>query len=259
MVASLDPSRLTEALCEAHAIRPVETPVSFSDSIMDLCARGSLPRPVPVTDLGRTRPFAEVVQKRFSHREIGSLPLPVDKLGLIIARSGLTRAHSTDPSGAYVAHRSAPSAGGRHPVSLVTLCRGVEGLADGAWVLDPERAVLRPAKYSRASIDSATMSAMEATHLDSPPPAIVFLVAHPNRTLSRYPKGLSLLWREVGALAMLVHLAASDVNVGSCIAGTCAVLHEIPDSDRAPVDMGAVVLTGTIGRASNAPLGTPAD
>jgi hypothetical protein len=49
---------------------------------------------------------------------------------------------------------------------------------------------------------------------------------------------------------MLVHLAATDIGLGSCLAGTCAVLHPVTGDPRAPVDLGAVAL-GTIGHPAD--------
>lgn len=67
-------------------------------------------------------------------------------------------------------------------------------------------------------------------------------VGFPAPTLARYPGGMSLLWREAGALLMLVHLAATDLHLGSCLVGTCGVLYPIGPSPRHPVDLGAVVI-----------------
>jgi hypothetical protein len=81
-----------------------------------------------------------------------------------------------------------------------------------------------------------------ALHQAEPPPAAIVTVAHPDRTLTRYPAGISLLWREAGALLMLVHLAATDIGLGSCIVGTCGVLNPPSDSASHPVDVGAVAI-----------------
>lgn len=237
-------TRLLTALAEAHRLRPVETPVAFGDPLADFLLEDSdTPEPaIPVTDLGPTHPFADTIWARRSTRR---LTAPTrDEIGVVLARSGLTRASGIDAAGAPVARRAAPSAGGRQPLTLVVVANDVVDLPSGAWVLDPDSALLRAAAYSPDAITSANHALADCLHADAPPPAAVFAVAHPDRTLSRYPDGISLLWKETGALLMLIHLVATDLGLGSCILGTCSTLH--PPSSIGPVDLGSVA----IGRAA---------
>jgi len=141
-----------------------------------------------------------------------------------------SRRSARDSAGAAIAQRPAPSAGGRHPLTLVVLASDVSALPSGWWALDPEAAVLRPSHA---------------------PPAAILAVGCPDATLSRYPDGISLLWREVGALLMLIHLASTDIGLGSCIAGTCAILHPVPSDASALVDLGAVALGTTTHQTSS--------
>jgi SagB-type dehydrogenase family enzyme len=245
-MASSNPA--AAAFAEARTIRPVRAaPPGNRDPLDDLCApigssaAGRLP--VPVTDLGPTRPFADTLAARRSHRDLQAPAL--NEVGTVLARSGLTRNNTTDLAGAPIACRAAPSAGARHPLTLVLLARHVGGLAAGSWALDPDAAVLRPGKHRPEQTEAALCEVAEALGQPGPPPAAVLAVAHPDRLLSRYPQGISLLWRETGALLMLVHLAATDLGLGSCIVGTCGVLCPDDSSGAGPVDLGAVAL-GTI-------------
>ncbi|MGW0454524.1 hypothetical protein [Gordonia sputi] len=81
----------------------------------------------------------------------------------------------------------------------------------------------------------------DATRADVPP-AAVFVVADPALTLSRYPLGDSLLWREAGALLMLLHLAATDIGLGSCVVGTTGLLLDDMPYEDGPLDLGCVCL-----------------
>jgi len=128
----------------------------------------------------------------------------------------------------------------------------VAGLPPGGWALDPDAAVLRPSVHTQNAVDHALAQIRDALHISGPPPAAVVAVGCPRATLSRYPGGISLLWREVGALLMLIHLAATDIGLGSCLAGTCAVLHPVTDDPSAPVDLGAVAI-GTTAHRADAP------
>src|SRR5581483_8059078 len=117
-----------------------------------------------------------------------------------------------------------PSAGARHPLTLVVLVRDVVDLPAAGWALDPDVAVLRRSVHARDAVDYALAQVGDALHTSHPPPAAIVAVGRPCATLSRYSDGISLLWREVGALLMLVHLAATDIGLGSCLVGTCAIL-----------------------------------
>jgi hypothetical protein len=143
------PSDAAAAFVEAQTIRPVRAAPRSTDPLADLCApsdslaAGQLP--VPVTDVGPTRPFAETIAARRSHRDLRAPTLR--QVGTVLARAGLTRSRATDLAGAPIASRAAPSAGARHPLTLVLLVRHVDGLTAGSWVLDPDAAVLRPGRH----------------------------------------------------------------------------------------------------------------
>ncbi|GAA2396375.1 nitroreductase family protein [Mycolicibacterium llatzerense] len=201
---------------------------------------------IPVTDLGPTQPFAQTARTRRSVRRL-STPTMAD-LALIAARTGLTRHGATTELGNPVSSRPAPSAGARQPLQLVLITAEPldQPRHDRAWVLDADAAVLRPATLTAAAIDSALDRFAAALGVDEPPPAAVVAVGVPQRTFSRYPDGVSLLWRETGALLMLVQLAATDIGLGSCLIGTCGALYPIGETLAAPVDLGAVAVGNTV-------------
>jgi SagB-type dehydrogenase family enzyme len=244
--SDIAPIRAAAAFAEARAIRPVRAASPSRNRLEDLSAPSSVPNallPVPITDVGTTRPFAEVVAGRRSDRNLH--PPSLIQVGTVLARAGLTRSRATDAAGVSIAYRAAPSAGARHPMTLVLLARHVRGLDAGSWILDPDAAVLRVGAHSPEQIEEALYEIAQAMKQPGPPPAAVVAVAYPDRTLSRYPLGISLLWRESGALLMLVHLAAADIGLGSCIVGTCGALHADDGSGTGPVDLGAVALGAT--------------
>jgi hypothetical protein len=245
-------TKLAAALTEAHRIRPV--PVSGAPGGAPFHGSSKLWQdggsPIPVTDIGPTSPFADTVARRRSTRHLGAPSLR--EVGLVVARAGLTHQSACDTAGVPVAQRAAPSAGGRQPLTLIILARDVGDLPPGGWALDPDAAVLRRSVYTHDAVDHALAQIGNALHIPQPPPAAVAAVGYPHTTLSRYPGGISLLWREVGALLMLIHLAATDIGLGSCLVGTCAVLHSVTEDPSAPVDLGAVAL-GTIASPSHRP------
>src|SRR5688572_26821219 len=153
---------------------------------------------VPVTDIGPTRAFASVLAERRSDRVFG--PLDIGALGTVLARSGLVRSRWEGADGLVESSRPAPSAGARQPLTLVVIARRVSGLPEGMWVFDPDAAVLRRVRHGIGTPDHASAAVTAALRITEPPPAVVVIVAQPARTLSRYPTGLPLLWRETGAL-----------------------------------------------------------
>jgi len=237
-------TQLAAALTEAHRIRPV--PTSGTPARAPFCGSKLWQdggTPIPVTDIGPTSPFADTVARRRSVRLLG--PPSLSQVGLVVARAGLTHRNACDTAGAPVAQRAAPSAGARHPLTLIILARDVADLPPGGWALDPDAAVLRRSVHTHDAVDHALAQIGDAMHIPQPPPAVVVAAGCPHTTLSRYPDGISLLWREVGAQLMLIHLAATDIGLGSCLVGTCAVLHPVTDDPSAPVDLGAVALGTT--------------
>lgn len=205
---------------------------------------------VPVTDIGPTRPFAEVLAARRSARSFG--PLELESLGTVLARSALVRRRWVGEDGFAESSRPAPSAGARHPLTLVVLAARVNGLAAGMWVLDPDAAVLRPARPGLGAPAEAFEAITAALRIADPPPATVFTVAQPARTLSRYATGMPLIWRDTGALLATLHLAATDLGLPSCIAGTSGVLFAGDAHSEAPVDTGAVAIGGPAQHAAAA-------
>lgn len=230
-----------EALLEAHHVRPTGHGVTneADNHHSMLSADGPI---VAVTDVGPSQPFDDVVSRRRSVRRLHTPRL--DDLGLIVARAGLTRHGSTNEWGNSIISRPAPSGGARHPLRLVIITAQPlhAGHPHRGWVLDPDAAILRPAAVSEAAIDGALTGFADALRLDTIPPAAIVAVGFPSSTLTRYPGGMSLLWRETGALLMLVHLVATDLHLGSCFVGSCGVLYPIGPTDAHPVDMGAVVV-----------------
>ena len=184
----------------------------------------------------------DVIADRVSVREF-STP-SATQLGCVLARSGLSRSHGIDATGTPISRRAAPSAGARHPFELVLAAHDVEGLDAGLWVLDPDAAVLRASEVTASEVAEALDAIAQAMSVRRRPPAAIFVVADPTLTLSRYPNGISLLWREAGALLMLIHLTATDLGLGSCIVGTTGALCADSAELRTPVDLGAVALGG---------------
>jgi len=251
VMAQSGSSKMTAAaqasLAEAHLAGPGErtdradaTRSLFHELTYQSGTDLAMHRCVPVTDLGPSQPFVRVLALRRSTRSLGAVSLEL--VATAMARSALTRERWVAADGFHESSRAVPSAGARHPHVLVLLAQEVAGLESGAWVLDPDAAVLCPGHYEAASVNRALDAVSVAMRLTHPPPAVVFTVARPSLTLGRYAGGMSLLWRDAGALLGFLHLAATDLGLGSCVVGTSGVLHMNAGDSMAPVDTGAVAI-----------------
>lgn len=197
--------------------------------------------PLGTLTTDESRPLADVLGHRHSSRTFG--PTTVTQLATLLMRSSRIRGLTTVEDGYQASHRPAPSAGGRHPCDLhVVVGHRVEGLGSGIYVFDAATGAL--VLQGQANTDSQELLGRIGDHLGAPvtPAAAIFLVGHLDRTLSRYPAGMSLAWRDAGVLLQTLHLCAADLRLRSCIAGVCGFLHH---EARGPVvDMGCLALGG---------------
>ncbi|MCF6506872.1 SagB/ThcOx family dehydrogenase [Blastococcus sp. MG754426] len=218
----------------AHPVHTLGLPTDEPDTASHLA--------VPVTDLGPTRPFAEVLATRHSARSFGYLE--AGALGTVLARAALTKRAWPGADRFTESSRPTPSAGARQPLTPVVVSHQVIGLPPGLWLFDTDEAVLRPCRADSSQIDRATRAVTDALDLDTAPPATVFLIAQPARTLSRYPGGMSLIWRDTGAMLATLQLAAADLRLSSCIVGTTGALFDCDDDPYGLTDTGALALGG---------------
>ena len=187
--------------------------------------------------------LADLLDGRHSSRTFG--PTTVAQLATLLMRSGRVRDLTTVEDGYQASHRPAPSAGGRHPFDLhLAVGHRVEGLSPGMYVFDAVAGAL--VVQSQADDIPEELLNRTGDHLGAPtaPAAAVFLVGYLDRTLSRYPAGMSLAWRDAGALLQTLHLCATDLHLRSCIVGTCGLLHH--EGQGPVVDMGCLTLGGQL-------------
>lgn len=187
--------------------------------------------------------LADLLERRHSSRSFG--PTTIVQIATLLMRSGRVRDLTTVEDGYQASHRPAPSAGGRHPFDLhLVVGHRVDGLGAGTYIFDAVAGALVSQDQSDL-VPNALLSRI-GDHLAAPtaPSAAIFLVGYLDRTLSRYPAGMSLAWRDAGALLETLHLCATDLHLRSCIAGICGLLR---DEGQGPVvDMGCLALGGPL-------------
>jgi SagB-type dehydrogenase family enzyme len=178
--------------------------------------------------------FSSVLGRRRSERDLAAPGLPGLATMLIRCHRVIEWEQGTD--GYVMTHRPTPSAGARHPIDLHLLARDVEGLETGAWRFDALSCELVEAQAEHEE----TLQKLGKIVGGPVPPAALVAVAHLDRTLSRYPDGLSLLWRDAGALLATLHLCATDLGLASCIVGaTGAMTYDLTSGE---VDVGTLIV-----------------
>lgn len=202
---------------------------------------------VRVLDTAPRSELAELLATRRSSRCLG--PLRLDQLATLLNRVSQPRAAWLAADGYPEQQSPVPSAGGRNPHTLLVLAYAVVGLEPGAWLLstaDEPRLV-------RSQLKSEDVSALEraavlALRSDIPAPALIVTLARPRRTLSKYPRGEALMWKDAGALLSTMHLLAHDLGLASTILGTQGTVRiPIPGTPEHLIDTGAVALGSKIG------------
>lgn len=185
-------------------------------------------------------PLADVLKRRHSAYTFG--PLSLEPIATLLARTARVVDWTTTEDGYQATRRPTPSAGSRHPFDLhLVVGERVDGLGPGIYAVDPVQLGL--VEVGRAdTADTLLVQLGDRIGSPQPPTAAVHLVAHLDRTLSRYPAGMSLVWRDAGVVLQTLHLVATDLGLASRIVGTCGVL--VDTYDPSTVDTGCLALGG---------------
>lgn len=155
----------------------------------------------------------EVLERRRTGREFGDVPLSL--LSALLWYVARTKASHTLPSGAQWQHRPVPSAGGRHPIDLL-IVRPVRA----AWqvaVYDEQAHALCELKVERTALHRLLKQVRSLLPLEHG--SLIWHVAHPHRTLSKYQQGSSLIWRDSGVLTGYLTLMAEALHLNCCLLG----------------------------------------
>lgn len=200
-----DPTpRSTLARCIDFSYQVVEREVLYLDA----------PKPV-------RRSFFSVLARRRTRRRFGRL-LPAD-LSTILWFTAKTlettwRPGATlrPPSQRHWEHRVPPSAGGCHPIDTLVLLH--PSADEVVYLYDPLQHVLRKLKLAdRECLRSLTLKLASAIDLGSG--TVLWHVAQPQRTASKYNGADSLVWRDAGALVATTSFVAEALGLAACPIG----------------------------------------
>jgi len=183
--------------------------------------------------------FQELIAKRRSMRFMR--PCTLSQLARVLIGAYAIYDEAVAADGYRISHRPVPSAGGRHPFRLIVASWAVQGLEGGFWEFDSRARTLRHWKTDR-SLYAVIGKICDAGDIPIAPAAVIFPLCELARTLSRYPAGVSLAWRDAGALALMLHLVATDAGLASSIIGTSGLLARADLDGPAIQDLGALTL-----------------
>ena len=166
---------------------------------------------LPIAGVG-SKSFEEVLLERRSNRVYAELS--ENDLGAILLGCNQIRSSWRSPMGYSCTSRPSPSAGARHPLNVnVVVGKGLGACVPvGVYRYHPEcHALLLRSAGSYCSV----LDKVEAEHGSRPPVVLVF-TAQIQRTLSRYPRGMSFIYLDAGALIGTHALAAAALGLAAC-------------------------------------------
>jgi SagB-type dehydrogenase family enzyme len=166
--------------------------------------------PAPTTE--PRIPFLQVLEQRRSNAV--SRELPFEALAELLWHGARARETGRGRLGLPWEHRSAPSAGGIHPIELFVRVPGPDGLN----LYDP----LAHALASVEVVNNDELFSLDRQVAAAAPTArgtIVILVANTNRAEAAYEGSESLVWRDAGCLMMTLHLVAEYLGLAFCPIG----------------------------------------
>jgi SagB-type dehydrogenase family enzyme len=176
---------------------------------------------VPAIPLPRPRRMSQarlgsLLRHRRSHREFASGDMPLARLGeLLTTAAGVQR--SVPMAG--VSYRPHPSAGGRHPLEISVGALHVAGLEPHVYRFDPFEGSLHetPADPGRLSRLPDELGQALGSELPVEPAAVLLITAVFARTMWKYEHiGLSLIYKDTGALLQTLHLVAQALGLAGC-------------------------------------------
>jgi len=170
-------------------------------------------RYLPVPTAFPAASFFDVIERRMTRRTFSTVPLPL--LSMVLWSTARMKTSNVLPSGFVWQHRPVTSAGGRHPIDLLVL-----QCSEGVWscsVYDEQAHAL-----CRLGLDQSALSLLLGQIEEVVPPqdgTVIWHVARPQRTLTKYRHGSSLIWRDSGVLTGHMALVCEALGLNFCALG----------------------------------------
>ena len=200
---------------------------------------------VPPPERTSEQSFAEVLERRRSDRDLGTLPQA--QLLELLWHSARTR--DKDCAGGPE-HRAAPASGGLHALDLLV----IEPPDEVIWRYDPVRSQLTElASVKRDELLKACRIVREGAGRGAVQATLLIAAADAPRYQAAYQNADSLLWRDSGCLLMMVHLASTWLGLGSCLLGVLGGEIVATIDDGHSLHPAGVLMVGTMSRSDQSP------
>lgn len=183
------------------------------------------------------------IDARRSH--LSSHPVSLQQAWAVIAPMVTARSAWVGADSYLEQQTLVPSAGARHPLTALLLHKEEDDAQHRAWAVSPS---VTPMSFSVSHRGAQTRALLDATAraLRAPvaPCTVIVVLARFRRTLSKYPDGEALVWRDAGAFLTLAHLLAVSQGLHSRIVGiTETTSFSLDETDDKLVDVGAIALS----------------
>jgi SagB-type dehydrogenase family enzyme len=167
----------------------------------------------PKDDL--TIPFSKVLYKRKSDRRFKHVEDKV--LNELLWFAAHTRSSYREDSGFIWQHRASPSAGGRHPIDILVCNRERSSNEIYTDLYDPPSHSMRRLKTDKEHLGTFLVNVAQA--LDPQEGTLLWFIAQPERTISKYKDGEALILLDAGALITTVSFVAAALDLNCCAVG----------------------------------------
>ncbi|ENW94083.1 SagB family peptide dehydrogenase [Acinetobacter dispersus] len=156
-------------------------------------------------------PFTEVMFKRKSQRYFKTTS--IEHLSYLLWLTNRVKDQVDSTMGFPLTLRPVPSAGAIHPIHILLNSPNM----DTWWRYDPFSHSLKSITKEHVFFHTVRESCQDILNCNTA--SIMLLVAEPQKTLSKYSDGASLVWRDAGVLLGNLALAATYLDINFCPLG----------------------------------------
>lgn len=159
--------------------------------------------------------FKSIVERR-SNRNLE--PINIESINKLLWYSAKAAHINIINNGYIISSRRAPSAGGRHPIDVIISLPKLQIQERTLSYYNPfDHSLNLLSTHREISIDFFY-------HINGILPignaAVIWFVAHPNRTSAKYENFESLIWRDAGALIYCFQLVSTALGLKTCPVGS---------------------------------------
>jgi SagB-type dehydrogenase family enzyme len=159
-------------------------------------------------------PVGRVIAARRSRRSFASVQHNI--IGDVLWHSARAINVASPSQSLRWQHRPVPSAGGRHPLDIFIITQKADQFHISLY--DPVSHSLSRLKTNQARALSNFVARVDGVVpiMDG---VIIWFGAQFDRTMSKYLNGESLVWRDAGALTMMIYLVTEALALNCCAVG----------------------------------------